>query len=76
MKLSKVISTDIFDDGRLNIASHDKNIDVELLSWIKEQNCLIQGFQNTNALSLPRRPKPQKPNEFPSSRRLVPTIKN
>ena len=39
-ELGKVISNDIFDDGKLNVPSHHKNIDilkeVEPLSWIKE----------------------------------------
>ena len=47
-ELGKVISNDIFDDGKLNVASQHKNIDivneVEPLSWIKELNPLLQGF--------------------------------
>ena len=47
-ELGKVISNDIFDDGKLNVPSQHKNIDilkeVEPLSWIKEWNPLLQGF--------------------------------
>ena len=39
-ELGKVISNDIFVDGKLNVPSQHKNIDilkeVEPLSWIKE----------------------------------------
>ena len=47
-ELGKVISNDIFDDGKLNVPSQHKNIDilkeVEPLSWIKVWNPLLQGF--------------------------------
>ena len=47
-ELGKVINNDIFDDGKLNVPSQHKNIDilkeVEPLSLIKEWNPLLQGF--------------------------------
>ena len=47
-ELGKVISNDIFDDGKLNVASQHKNIDivneVEPLSWIKERNPYFRVF--------------------------------
>ena len=61
----KVISNDIFDDGKLNVASQHKNADiineVEPLSWIKECNPLLQGFlQKCAAIDIKREKNEKK----------------
>ena len=66
-ELGKVISNDIFDDGKLNVASQHKNIDivneVEPLSWIKELNPLLQGFlQKCAAIDINRENNDKKIN--------------
>ena len=80
-ELGKVISNYIFDDGKLNVASQHKNIDilneVEPLSWIKERNPLLQGFlQKCAAIDINRENNDKKINALAHSIEQVLYIRN
>ena len=47
-ELGKLISSDVFEDGRLNISQQHRSIanliEIEPFSWIKKRNSLLNSF--------------------------------
>ena len=70
-ELGRLISNDIFEDGKSNVASQYKDLDqlknMKPLNWIQERNILLQSFiENCTGVRLKREINSKKINAFSS----------
>ena len=71
-ELGKLISSDVFEDGRLNISQQHKSItilkEIEPFSWIKKRNPLLNSFlEGRTSVNINKETNEKKVNAFAHS---------